>query len=182
MIESINIKMNTVYKKNKKIVLIGDGGVGKTNYLNRLQTGNFENKYIATMGVEINPLDYWETNNPNYIFNMWDCAGQEKYGFNKQYWKDADGVIVMFDLTSRLSFKNIHYWIENINNIVPNIPIIICGNKIDVNKKYIKIKEKDIETLKYQYPEYPFFNISAKSCYNIEDPILSLREKLLPHL
>lgn len=170
--------MNTLGQKSKKIVLIGDGGVGKTSYVSRLRTGSFERKYIPTMGVEVHPLDYWETNNLNDIFNIWDFAGQEKYGGCKEgYWKCASGAIVMFDVTSKLSCKGLHYWIENLNNTVPDIPIVICGNKVDI-KYSSKIKKTDIENLKYQYPEYPFFKISTKSCYNIEKPIQFLREKL----
>ncbi len=76
--------MNTIGQKSKKIVLIGDGGIGKTSYVSRLMTGSFESKYIPTMGVEVNPLNYWESNNLNDIFNIWDCAGQEKYGGCKE--------------------------------------------------------------------------------------------------
>lgn len=101
--EIILINMNTLGQKSKKIVLIDDGCVGKTSYVSWLRKGSFERKYIPTMGVEVNPVNYWETNNLNDIFNICDCACQEKYG----YWKGASGAIVMFNITNKLSFEEL---------------------------------------------------------------------------
>jgi GTP-binding nuclear protein Ran len=62
-----------------KLILVGDGGVGKTTFVKRHQTGEFEKKYVATMGVEVHPLPCY-TNLGPVIFNCWDTAGQEKFG------------------------------------------------------------------------------------------------------
>jgi small GTP-binding protein len=61
-----------------KVMLVGDGGVGKTTFVKRHMTGEFERRYIATMGVEVHPLKFC-TNFGTIIFNVWDTAGQEKY-------------------------------------------------------------------------------------------------------
>lgn len=62
-----------------KLVLVGDGGVGKTTLVRRHLTGEFEKKYIPTLGVEVNPLAF-QTNFGRLKFNVWDTAGQEKFG------------------------------------------------------------------------------------------------------
>ena len=59
-----------------KLILIGDGGVGKTTFVKRHLTGEFEKKYVATLGVEVHPL-LFHTNRGPIKFNVWDTAGQE---------------------------------------------------------------------------------------------------------
>jgi GTP-binding nuclear protein Ran len=61
-----------------KLVLVGDGGVGKTTFVKRHLTGEFEKKYVATVGAEVRSLPF-TTNLGRIIFNVWDTAGQEKY-------------------------------------------------------------------------------------------------------
>jgi GTP-binding nuclear protein Ran len=62
-----------------KLILVGDGGVGKTTFVKRHLTGEFEKKYVATLGVEVHPLAF-HTNRGPIKFNVWDTAGQEKFG------------------------------------------------------------------------------------------------------
>lgn len=60
-------------------LLVGDGGTGKTTFVKRHLTGEFEKKYVATLGVEVHPLVF-HTNRGPIKFNVWDTAGQEKFG------------------------------------------------------------------------------------------------------
>jgi GTP-binding nuclear protein Ran len=60
-----------------KLVLVGDGGVGKTTFVKRHETGEFEKKYIATLGVEVHPMNFFTTRGM-VRFMVWDTAGQEK--------------------------------------------------------------------------------------------------------
>ena len=62
-----------------KLVLVGDGGVGKTTFVKRHLTGEFEKKYVATLGVDVYPLTF-HTNHGPIKFVVWDTAGQEKFG------------------------------------------------------------------------------------------------------
>lgn len=62
-----------------KLVLVGDGGVGKTTFVKRHLTGEFEKKYIATLGVEVHPMVFYTTLG-EVRMNVWDTAGQEKLG------------------------------------------------------------------------------------------------------
>ena len=162
--------MNKYNQNSKKIILLGDSGLGKTSYINLLRTGYFKMEYIPTIGITVNHLDYWE-NNLNDIFNIFDVSGQEKYSeFKEEYYKEAIGVIIMFDISSKISFKNIIFWITKIKIANPLIPIIICGNKCDIEEH--KINSNDVMK-KY---DYIYFDISIKYCYNIEKPIQYLRE------
>lgn len=68
-----------------KCVLVGDGGTGKTTFVKRHLTGEFEKKYVATLGVDVHPLVF-HTNRGAITFNVWDTAGQEKFGGLRDGW------------------------------------------------------------------------------------------------
>jgi len=66
-----------------KCSVIGDGGVGKTAYIMQLLIGSFEKRYVPTLGVEVHPLKFdvmSDSKVSQVIFNVWDCAGQERFG------------------------------------------------------------------------------------------------------
>ncbi|KAJ1062962.1 hypothetical protein K5549_004991 [Capra hircus] len=80
-----------------KLVLVGDGGTGKTTFVKHHLTGEFEKKYVATLGVEVHPLVF-HTNRGPIKFNVWDTAGQEKFGgLRDGYYIQAQCAIIMFD-------------------------------------------------------------------------------------
>ncbi|KIY99899.1 GTP-binding nuclear protein Ran-A1, partial [Monoraphidium neglectum] len=93
-----------------KLVLVGDGGTGKTTFVKRHITGEFEKKYEPTIGVEVRPLDF-TTNRGKIRFFCWDTAGQEKFGgLRDGYYIHGQCAIIMFDVTSRLTYKNVPTW------------------------------------------------------------------------
>lgn len=90
-----------------KLILVGDGGVGKTTFVKRHRTGEFEKKYEATVGVVVHPLPFYTSVGP-VIFNCWDTAGQEKFGgLRDGYYIGGDSAIIMFDVTSRVTYKSV---------------------------------------------------------------------------
>ncbi|VBB28430.1 unnamed protein product [Acanthocheilonema viteae] len=136
-----------------KLVLVGDGGTGKTTFVKRHLTGEFEKKYVATLGVEVHPLIF-HTNRGQIRFNVWDTAGQEKFGgLRDGYYIQGQCAIIMFDVTARVTYKNVPNWHRDLVRVCENIPIVLCGNK--------------------------YYDISAKSNYNFEKPFLWLARKLL---
>ena len=161
--------MRTSYK----IIVVGDAGVGKSAFLQRHRNGKFEEKYIASKSVLISPL-YFQTNYGEILFLTWDCPCQEKIGgLREEHWKGADGVIVMFDWNSNSSCRNVSAWIPAVSSVVPNIPLIICGNKYDSPYRYIT-NRRDLPNVKY-------YEVSAMSGYNLDKPFLDLARKLTRH-
>eukprot|EP01080_Neovahlkampfia_damariscottae_P011687 gene11687-4922_t len=157
-----------------KLLLVGDGGTGKTTFVKRHKTGEFEKKYIATVGVEVHPMVFY-TNRGPICFNVWDTAGQEKFGgLRDGYYIQGQCAILMFDVTSRQTYKNIPTWHRDIIRVCENIPIVLCGNKVDVNDR--KVKPKHITFHRKKNLQY--YDISAKSNYNFEKPFLWLARKL----
>ncbi len=164
-----------------KLVFVGDGGVGKTTFLIRHLTGEFTKQYNATLGVDVHSLDFY-TNHGPVRFNVWDMAGQEKLsGLKEVYCEAADCAVVFFDITSRLSWKSVPQWVAKLRNVCPNIPIVLCGNKVDIKER--KVSESEIYD--FYHSEFGrhnidhYYDISAKSCYNFEKPFKFLAQKLV---
>jgi len=157
-----------------KLVLVGDGGTGKTTFVKRHLTGEFEKKYIATLGVEVHPLGF-STNLGNIQFDVWDTAGQEKFGgLRDGYYIGGHCGIIMFDVTSRITYKNVPNWHRDLVRVCENVPIVLCGNKVDVKERKVKAKAITFHRKK----NLQYYDISAKSNYNFEKPFLWLGRKL----
>jgi len=157
-----------------KLVLVGDGGVGKTTFVKRHRTGEFEKKYVATMGVEVNPLPFF-TNLGQVVFNCWDTAGQEKFGgLRDGYYIGGQAAIIMFDVTARVTYKSVPHWHKDLTRVCENIPIVLVGNKVDCKDR--KVKPKDIHFHRKKNLQY--YDISAKSNYNFEKPFLYIIRRL----
>lgn len=158
-----------------KLVLVGDGGVGKTTFVKRHQTGEFEKKYVATQGVEVSSLVFF-TNYGPIKFNIWDTAGQEKLGgLREGYYIGADCAIVMFDVTSRITYKNVPKWYKDLTRICENIPMVLVGNKVDAKDR--KVKARQITFHRKRNLQY--YDVSAKSNYQFEKPFLFLMKRLV---
>ncbi|KAF7122035.1 hypothetical protein CNMCM5793_009590 [Aspergillus hiratsukae] len=150
-------------------------GCHLTTFVKRHLTGEFEKKYIATLGVEVHPLTF-TTNLGTIQFDVWDTAGQEKFGgLRDGYYINGQCGIIMFDVTSRITYKNVPNWHRDLVRVCENIPIVLCGNKVDVKER--KVKAKTITFHRKKNLQY--YDISAKSNYNFEKPFLWLARKLV---
>ena len=169
--------MNETKETKFKVVLLGDGGVGKTSYVKRLKYGEFGNGYLPTMGVEIHPLEV-KTNVGTYTLNLWDCAGQEKFsGLKNGYYVGANGAIIMFDVTSRISFNNAKKWYDELRGKCPNIQVILCGNKVDSYNRRVSALSSEVSSESFTNTLY--FDLSVKSAYNFDKPIEQLLQNLV---
>lgn len=81
----------------------------------------------------------------------------------------------MFDVTSRITYKNVPNWHRDLSRVCENIPIVLVGNKVDVKDR--KVKAKSITFHRKKNLQY--YDISAKSNYNFEKPFLYLARKLI---
>ena len=107
---------------------------------------------------------------------MWDTAGQEKLGgLREGYYIGSHAAILMFDVTSRITYQHIPKWYKDITRIAENIPIILVGNKVD--QKDRKVKARQITFHRKRNLQY--FDISAKSNYQYEKPFLWILRTLV---
>jgi GTP-binding nuclear protein Ran len=109
------------------------------------------------------------------VFDVWDTAGQEKFGgLRDGYYINGQCGIIMFDVTSRITYKNVPNWHRDLVRVCENIPIVLCGNKVDVKERKVKAKAITFHRKK----NLQYYDISAKSNYNFEKPFLWLARKL----
>ena len=157
-----------------KLVIVGDGGTGKTAFVKRHLSGEFEKKYIPTIGVEVHPMVF-NTNCGKIQFNVWDTAGQEKFGgLRDGYYIQGQCAIIMFDVTARETYKNVQVWHRDLVRVCENIPIVLVGNKCDIKDR--KVKPRQITFHRKKNLQY--YDVSAKSNYNFEKPFLWIARKL----
>ena len=158
-----------------KLVLVGDGGVGKTTFVKRHLTGEFEKRYIATLGVEVHPMPFF-TNHGQVVFNVWDTAGQEKLGgLRDGYYIGGQCGIIMFDVCSRITYSNVPKWYKDLTRVCESIPIVLVGNKVDVRDRKVKAKQITFHRKK----NLQYYDISAKSNYQFEKPFVWLLRKMV---
>lgn len=156
-----------------KVSIIGDGNVGKTTFIKRLKTGEFEPNYIPTIGENENLLSFY-TNYGEIKFSIYDKAGIEKfYGLDKGYTEDMDATIAIFDVTSNISFINLWSWY---GKKCDNLLSVVCGNKCDLESK-VKLNKK----IKIKEIWGKYYDISCRNNHNIELPFLYLARKLTGH-
>uniref|UniRef100_A0A8R1I5C3 Uncharacterized protein n=1 Tax=Caenorhabditis japonica TaxID=281687 RepID=A0A8R1I5C3_CAEJA len=97
-----------------KVVFVGDSAVGKTCFLHRFCHNRFKPLFNATIGVDFTVKTMKIPPNRAIAMQLWDTAGQERFrSITKQYFRKADGVVLMFDVTSEQSFLNVRNWIDS---------------------------------------------------------------------
>ena len=157
-----------------KLILVGDGGVGKTTFVKRHISGEFEKKYVATIGVEVYPLKF-STSRGEICFNVWDTAGQEKFGgLRDGYYIQGQCAIIMFDVTSRITYKNVPAWARELERVCGRIPTVLVGNKVDIKERKVKARQITFHRKK----NLQYYDLSARSNYNFEKPFLWLARAL----
>lgn len=162
--------------KSLKVILIGDGGVGKTSLVNRFIHRKFSSIYKTTIGVDISPFNT-VTQGPqerSIRFVLWDMSGQSHFKrFRSRFYSGTSGAIVVYDLSNATSYRNVPAWIKECQeNIRKPIPIIIIGNKSD-------LKELRVETPKSMEHGFPVHYTSAKSGDEVDKSFMFLFEEIV---
>lgn len=156
---SVSINMNLYdFHPVFKIILVGDAGVGKSSLIRKYTDNKFDEGYAYTIGVDFKIKEMIIPENKKKVkLQIWDTAGQECFRcITTSYYKRADGIILLYDVTNNETFKHIEDWLKEIQyNSKANIPLTIVGNKMDILnqnkrneemlllKKFVKEKNND---------------------------------------
>ncbi|XP_036400180.1 ras and EF-hand domain-containing protein [Megalops cyprinoides] len=164
-----------------RLVLAGDAGSGKSSFLLRLSVNEFRKDMQTTLGVDFQEMkmlvDGEKTN-----LQIWDTAGQERYrSISRSYFRKAQGVLLLYDVTSETSFLNIRNWMAQIQESAEeHIPMCLIGNKADLRTEQPEdscVSTAHGERLARMYNAL-FCETSAKEGTNIVEAVLHLAREV----
>ena len=165
--QKLSIEGNSI-----KLLLLGDTSVGKSSFINRYFKNFFQEEFLSTIGLD-SQSKIIKIFDENYKLTIWDTAGQERFrSITRNYYKNADGVFLIYDVNDSENYDNITKWVNDIkenNTSVDNkITIFLLGNKIDLNQRKIDYAraEQMAKTLEVKY-----FEISCKLNININEVV-----------
>uniref|UniRef100_A0A8C9W401 Ras-related protein Rab-15 n=2 Tax=Scleropages formosus TaxID=113540 RepID=A0A8C9W401_SCLFO len=161
-----------------RLLLLGDSGVGKTCLLCRFTDNEFHSSHISTIGVDFK-MKTLEIDGIKVRIQIWDTAGQERYQtITKQYYRRAQGIFLVYDITSERSFQHIMKWASDVDEYAPDhVQKILIGNKSDEDQKRQVAREQGSKLAKTYGMD--FFETSACTNYNIKESFTRLTELVL---
>nr|XP_019959168.1 PREDICTED: ras and EF-hand domain-containing protein homolog [Paralichthys olivaceus]XP_019959169.1 PREDICTED: ras and EF-hand domain-containing protein homolog [Paralichthys olivaceus] len=156
-----------------KIVLVGNSSVGKTSLLQRFCDNCFHSGTSATVGIDYS-VKTIVVDSSQVALQMWDTAGQERYrSITKQFFRKADAVIVMYDITAQQSFTAVRQWLTSVKEGAgDDIPIMLLGNKTD--KEIERQVQKGLGERLAKDCQMAFFECSACSGHNVMESMVHL--------
>lgn len=167
-----------MHKDILKVVLIGDGGVGKTSLRNQYIHKKFTNAYKATIGADFISKDVEIEDGRTAMMQIWDTAGQERFqSLGVAYYRGADACILVYDVNNFLSFQHLERWREDFLKLsslageqARDFPFIIIGNKIDIDDRVVSRRQARAwaEIHSSDKMHIPCFETSAKNGDNVE--------------
>ena len=154
------VKMSTALLK---IVLVGDAAVGKTAFRKKYCDVEFSEEYRDIIGADF-ATKHFTKNGENFAMQIWDIAAKERFQNSKElFFKSLYGAVLIFDVTNRESFKNIHNWLADIQSVESKeIAVVLVGNKIDLrpDQEGASITREEGQELAAKLSEKTGFSIS----------------------
>ena len=162
-------------KSDIKIITLGDSRVGKTSLIIKYIDNKFTGNYVTTMGFDIKNKQLTLKDGTEAKLMVFDTAGQERFrSLAENYIKKANGVLLVYDISERVSFQNIENWIESIKENCNGIPTILIGNKSDLNdERKVSFEEGNQKAEEFGCP---FYETSCKNGDNVNKCFIELAE------
>ncbi|XP_005091033.1 ras-related protein Rab-37 isoform X3 [Aplysia californica] len=170
--------LTETYDMSCKVMLIGDSGVGKTCILVRFKDGTFlSGSFISTVGIDFRNKVV-DVEGTKVKLQIWDTAGQERFrSITRAYYRDANALLLLYDVTSKTSFDNIRAWLGEINDYAQDdVVIMLLGNKCDSSGNRV-VRKEDGERLAREYG-VAFMETSAKTGVNVDLAFMAVARDL----
>lgn len=163
-----------------KIVIVGNGGVGKSSMIQRYCKGRFTKDYKKTIGVDFLERQI-AVDEEDVRIMLWDTAGQEEFDtITREYYRGAQAVVLAFSTIDRDSFDAVEQWQKKVRAEVGTIPMVLVQNKIDLVDQ-AKVTPTETEALAKKL-KLKFYRTSVKDDLNVSDVFRYLASKYLKAL
>lgn len=162
-----------------KVILLGDGGVGKSSLMNVFVNRKFDEQSYHTIGVEFLMKDI-TIDKETYALQIWDTAGQERFkSLRTPFYRGADCCLLTFSLDDRVSFQNLSLWQKEFLYYADikdpkTFPFVILGNKSDVVNRQVSTEEAQDWCAAH---ELPYYETSAKTAINVDTAFHAVVER-----
>ncbi|XP_029607768.1 EF-hand calcium-binding domain-containing protein 4A isoform X1 [Salmo trutta] len=158
-----------------KVVFLGNSGVGKSSFIHHYCNGHFPNTLGTTVGVDFQ-MRAVTLGSTTIALQLWDTAGQERFrSITQQYYRKADGILTMYDITDSASFSAVREWMDLVQErMSEGAVLMLLGNKTDLSEA----QKREVTTREGQrlaeQDNAVFYECSARSGYNIEELMTQL--------
>lgn len=146
-----------------KIIMLGDSAVGKSKILERYLMEEYNPRTASTYALTLFRHNHHDDSGKEYKIDFWDTAGQEQFNkLHASYYFQANACILAFDITRKVTYKNLEMWYNEMRQYCPDIPVICIANKVDADPSMARKK--------FNFPathQLPFFPVSAADGTNV---------------
>lgn len=171
-LKSILVRMEDDESVAMKVIVVGDGQVGKTSLIMRFCRGTFSGVYKRTLGVDfLERKKYVQQAKTEVRFQLWDTAGQEEFrALTRRYYRGAHAALLVFSIVDPLSFDSLHTWRAMVVEECGEIPMAVVQNKCDLERR-VALEEVLAQT---RHWGLPLFSVSVKEARGVETVFDSL--------
>lgn len=160
-----------------KVVMMGDGAVGKTSLVLRYTQNTFSPEYKQSLGASFAVQDL-DVLRQHVKLVIWDIAGQPSFKqVRRHYYSGAHGALLVFDVTKPETFMTLHNWFNDFRRVVPRGKIVLVGNKVDLEDD--RIVPQEAAHMLQRWWNVPYFEASAATATGVQDAFLLLANNAL---
>lgn len=157
------------FESSIKVIVVGNGGVGKTSLIRRFATGEYEDSYKKTIGAAFCEKEQYVSSIDQTVkFMLWDTAGQEEFdAVTRRYYRGAGACVVAFSTTDRNSFEAIAKWIDKVTQECGEISMVLIQNKVDLLDQTV-VETYEADALARQH-NLKLFRTCVKEDVNVKE-------------